>query len=286
MDEAALSDRIGVPVTVFDATIDTSAHLRRRAREGAPHGTFAVADELTAARGRTGSDWAAPPGGVWSSTLLYPEFGPTHVGRLTFAGGVAAAETARSFDVDARLEWPNDVVCPAPPGDADGDTGPAARPKLAGILAEAVVDAVPVAGKPVDEAIDDPGDLECVVLGVGLNADLDPADVETDRPVATIRERTGGVVDRSSVAARLHERVLVRAEQVETDDGFAALLDEWRDLSVTLDDRVRVERRSGEALAGTVEGVDETGALRVATDDDVVRVTVGDCENLRRARRE
>lgn len=290
MDESTLAARLGVPVTVFESTPDTSAHLRQRARGGAPHGTFAVANELTAARGRSGSAWAAPPGGVWSSTLLYPDFGPEHVGRLTFAGGVATAEMARSFGVEARLKWPNDVVVreasetprkerTASQASRERDR---AEHKLAGVLTEAVVDAVPIAGKPVDEAIDDPDELECVILGIGVNADLDPTDLGTDRAVSTLRAETGGSVDRAEVAARLHERVLDRAAAAETDDGFAALLDDWRDLSVTLGEQVRVSVRGGESFVGRAVDVDETGALLVDTGAGERRVTEGDCEKLRR----
>lgn len=278
MNESDLSARLGVPVTVFDSTPDTSGYLRRQVPD-APHGAFAVANELTAARGRSGDAWAAPPGGVWSSTLLYPGFGPDHVGRLTFAGGLAACEACRSFGVDAWLKWPNDVAVDAPASARD-DADPDARSKLAGVLTEAVVDAVPVVGKPVDEALDAPGDLEAVVVGVGINADLDPADLKIDRPVTTLRAEMG-TVDRSEVAARLHERLLARSEQVETTDGFAAVLDEWRDHAVTLGEHVAVETAAGR-FVGTATDVTTTGALRVGDDEKERVVTPADCERLRR----
>ncbi|WP_197739276.1 hypothetical protein [Halosegnis rubeus] len=101
MDASELESRLGVPVTTFDSTPDTSGYLRRQI-PNASHGSFAVTNELTAARGCTGNAWAVPPGGVWSSTLLYPDLDPVQVGRLTVAGGVAACEMARSLGVDAR----------------------------------------------------------------------------------------------------------------------------------------------------------------------------------------
>lgn len=270
MDESELDSRLGVPVTVFDVTPDTSGYLRRQIPD-APHGSFAVANELTAARGRTGNAWAAPPGGVWSSTLLYPDLDPEAVGRLTIAGGVAAAETARSFGVDARVKWPNDVVV------SDGET----RRKLAGVLTEAVVDAVPIVGKPVGDAFDDPGELEAVVMGVGVNADLEPAALETDRPVTTLRAETGSGVDREEVAARLHERLLDRADEVETAAGFGAVLDEWRELAVTVGEPVRVAV-DGQVIEGTATDVTATGALVVRTDEGREIVREGECERLRR----
>jgi BirA family biotin operon repressor/biotin-[acetyl-CoA-carboxylase] ligase len=276
VNESDLADRLGVPVTVFASTPDTSAHLRRQVPD-APHGTFAVAEELTAARGRSGDAWAAPPGGVWSSTLLYPGFGPEHVGRLTVASGLATCEACRSFGVDARLKWPNDVVVDG----AASARSDRVRSKLAGVLVEAVVDAVPVVGKPVDEALDEPGDLEAAVVGVGINADLDPVDLNVDRPVTTLRAEVGSV-DREEAAARLHERLLARSEEVETAEGFATVLDEWREHAATLGERVVVETGDGR-FVGTATDVTPTGALVVETDAGEERVvTPADCERLRR----
>ena len=275
MDESELETRLGVPVTTFDATPDTSGSLRRQIPD-ASHGSLAVANELTAARGRTGNAWAAPPGGVWSSTLLYPELSPAQVGRLTIAGGVATCETARSFGLDARLKWPNDVIV-----DRDGD-----RNKLAGVLTEAIVDAVPVVGKPVGDVFDEPGELEAVVMGIGVNADLDPDALDTDRAVTTIRAERGEPVSRQSVAARLHERLLARVELAETDGGFADVLDSWREHAVTLGERVRAETGAGEADTETIRGravdVSETGALLIETDDGTRELTDGECESVRR----
>lgn len=271
IDERRLRELVDVPVEVYGETPNTSDWVRRRGHEGAPAGTFAIADELTAARGRGGSDWSAPSGGIWTSILLRPSFGAEHVGRLTFAGGLAVAETVRDRGVDARLEWPNDVVVVR-----DGD----AR-KLAGVLTEAVVDGVPVAGKPIDEVIQD-GELEFVVLGIGLNANLDPDAVATDRAVTTLRAEVGDV-DRAELAADLHARVLDRAGAVESTGGFRSALADWRELSTTLGERVRVRTRDGEEFVGTATDVTERGALVVETDDGDVEVTEGECERLRPA---
>lgn len=271
MDEAELESRLGVPVTVFDETPDTSGHLRRQIPD-APHGSFALANELTAARGRSGNAWAAPPGGVWSSTLLYPDLEPSQVGRLTIAGGVAVADAVRSLGVDARLKWPNDVVVP------DGEE----RRKLAGVLTEAVVDAVPVVGKPVGDALDDPGELEAAVMGIGVNADLEPAALETDRAVTTLRAEMDGRVDRGTVAVRLHERLLERAAAVETTGGFAAVLDDWRELALTVGESVRVSV-GDQVIEGTATDVTDTGALVVQTEEGREVVREGDCERLRRS---
>lgn len=286
MDPDALDARVAAPVDHHESLPSTNDVARQHGRSGDPHGTLVVADEQTAGRGRTGNVWASPPGGVWSSTLLRPDFSPAHVGRLTFAGGLAAAETVESFGVEAGLKWPNDVLVPVSNAD-DGNDGSSAPKKIAGVLTEAVVDEVPVAGKPVDEVLPgtDPesADLSFVVMGIGVNANLSPDDLETDREVATLRDERGEPVDLTEVAATLHGRLLHWADVVETDAGFAEALDAWRERSVTLGERVRVQVRGHdvEPVVGTATRVTETGALVVDTTDGEIEVTEGECERLR-----
>ena len=308
MDESRLRERVDAPVTHLDSTPSTNDRARRLGHEDAPHGAVVVADEQTASRGRNGSAWAAPAGGVWLSVVLRPDVSAAHVGRLTFAAGVAVAETVEQFGVDTDIKWPNDVlVSEAKEGksgaESDGvlvseakegksghlsDDGPAGGTsgagKLAGVLTEAVVDDIPVAGKPVDEVLPgtDPAnaDLSFVVLGVGLNADLDPARIDADREVATMREVVGSV-DPTEVAAALHDRLLDRASDVETAAGFASVLDAWRERSRTLGERVRVDRRTEESIEGVAVRVTETGALVVETASGEVAVTEGECRRLR-----
>jgi len=286
MDEqrlaAAVAATLGVPpseapLEVLGRVPNTSDRARALGHEGALHGAYVVAESLTAARGRDGSDWSAPPGGVWANLLLRPDLDADTAGRLTVAGGLAACEAVREHGIEAGIEWPNDVVVSGPGGED--------RRKLAGVLTELVVDAVPVVGKPVADAVPDadPDELEFVVLGVGVNADLDPEAL--DAPGATtMRAETGGPVDVTGVAATLHERLLARCDRAATDAGFADLLDDWRDRSVTAGERVRAERRDGDPVVGTAVDVADTGALVVERDDgERVELTAATVERLRRA---
>ena len=277
LDPDELRSRLDAPLVHRETIPSTNDVARAEGRDGAAHGTFVVADEQTAGRGRTGNVWASPPGGVWSSTLVRPDFAPSHVGRLTFAGGLAAAETAAAFGVDARLKWPNDVVV---------DREDSTRAKLCGVLTEAVVDEVPVAGKPVDDVLPgtDPeaADLSFAVLGIGVNASLDPGDLEVgDRTVTTLREEAG-TVDPTEVAATLHDRLLDWTARVETDDGFAAAVDAFRERSATLGERVEVARRNDDPVVGDAVSVTDQGALVVDTGDERVEVREGECRRLRR----
>jgi BirA family transcriptional regulator, biotin operon repressor / biotin---[acetyl-CoA-carboxylase] ligase len=95
------------------------------AEQGAPHGTAVAAKEQTAGRGRRGSAWQSPPGGLWLSVICRPvqSNGMEH---LSLRIGLAVAESLeRLFPQLPRLtvKWPNDLLL-------DGR-------KVAGILCEA-----------------------------------------------------------------------------------------------------------------------------------------------------
>lgn len=267
------------PVEYHESMGDTGLRVRQLADDGAPHGTMVVANELTAARGRTGDAWAAPPGGVWSSTLLRPALSAERVGRLTFAGALAVVDAVERLGVDARLTWPNDVVVEG----GEDATAEAESRKLAGVLVEPVVDGVPVPGKPVDEVFGD-GDAsaEYVVVGTGINADVDPAALSVDRPVTTLRAEVGAV-DRERVAERYRESLLERCAAAESDEGFAALLDDWRERAVTLGSRVSVRRRGAADVTGVAVDVSARGGLLVETDDGTVELTEGETNRVREA---
>lgn len=271
VDPDRLEARLDAPLVHADRMGSTNDRARRLAAEGATNGTLVVADRQTAGRGRTGNVWVSPPGGIWTTTVLRPELTAAAAGRLTVAGGVAAAEAVAAAGADPSLKWPNDVLL---------GTG-----KVGGVLTELVVEGIPVAGKPVSAVLPgtdpDEATLDAVLLGIGINADLDPAALEMDREVATLRAAVGGV-DPTDVAATLHDAVLRWAERVEDRAGFEELLDRYRELDATLGRRVRVAIRGGsETLVGEAVALTEDGALVVETDEGRRTVTEGECERLR-----
>lgn len=82
-----------------------------------------------------------------------------------------------------------------------------------------------------------------------------------------MRAGLGECVDETAVAATLHERPLARCEAAETDEWFAGLLADWRELAVTPGERVRATRHGGSTVAGTAVEVTAAGALVVEGED-------------------
>jgi BirA family biotin operon repressor/biotin-[acetyl-CoA-carboxylase] ligase len=120
--------------------------------------------------------------------------------------------------------------------------------------------------------------LEHAILGVGLNANLDPEDLGvTDREVATLRSELGRDTDPVVLISRMLRNLHTELERVHD---FAAVLDDWRALSLTLGRYVRV-RRSGGILEGRALDIGPAGALLLKTDDGPVALHEGEVEQLR-----
>ena len=244
----ALSLGLDAPFEIdYHGTVDST---NRRARDLAEDGAAdvaVVADGQTGGRGRLDRSWTSPPGGIYLSAVLRPDRPLADAPLFTLAAAVATARTAREAGVDARIKWPNDVVVPGDESDYR---------KLAGILTELQGEA---------------DRIEWTVVGVGLNADVDAADLPAG---ATSVRAEGGTVDRRAIVQRLLESL----DDLRRDPD--AVLPAWRDLALTLGQRVRVETPDGDVV-GEAVAVEHPGALVVATDEGTVSVSSGDCEHLR-----
>jgi BirA family transcriptional regulator, biotin operon repressor / biotin---[acetyl-CoA-carboxylase] ligase len=250
-------------VELHEALGSTQERARELAREGAPHGTLVVSKVQTGGRGRLGRRWGSPAGGVWMSLVLRPGISTEVAARTTQAAAVGVAKALRELGVEARIKWPNDLL-------VEGR-------KICGILAESSVESVPVAAKKVGQ-----GRLvDFVVLGVGLNANLDPGDLGVpDREVATLRAELGRDVDLLELLESLLSHLDAELGRIEE---FEAILDDWRALDCTLGERVRV-RKFGEVLEGVALDLGPEGELLLETQDGVVELFEGEVEQLRRER--
>jgi BirA family biotin operon repressor/biotin-[acetyl-CoA-carboxylase] ligase len=233
----------------------TSDEAHRLAEAGAEHGTVVLAESQTAGRGRRGRTWVTPPGkAIALSVILRPDLPPARAPELALTAAVAVCEVAQGLGAPAAaIKWPNDVECRGR--------------KLAGMLAE-----MRAQGDRVTH----------VVVGIGLNVNLEPSDLPAElRPLATsLRIERGEPIARSLVCARLLTRFEVLLSLHEAE-GFAPVRARFRELSSTLRRRVRAEVAKG-FVEGEAIDLAEDGALLVRTDSGAVeRVIAGDVEHLR-----
>ncbi|HEX6840250.1 MAG TPA: biotin--[acetyl-CoA-carboxylase] ligase [Stellaceae bacterium] len=226
------------------AEIDsTNDEAKRRASEGAAHGTLIWARAQSAGRGRRGRGFVSPAGNLYLSILLRPDRPAASAAQLGFAAALALGDAILPLlprPESLRYKWPNDVLI-------DGR-------KVSGILLESQA-----AGE---------GRLDWLVVGIGVNVASFPEGV--DYPAISL----------AAAGARVTVEALLEAVAggVERwyerwrEEGFPPLRQAWLARARGLGESIRV-RLQGEEARGRFAGLDEDGALLL--DEGTARRRIG-----------
>lgn len=205
-----------------------------------------VADEQSGGRGRLDREWASPSGGIWMSILLQPDVAPSEVSLVTHTAAVAVTEAIQELGVEVGIKWPNDVLV--------RDDGEEA--KIAGILTEIEGEAEQV---------------NWAIVGIGLNANVSASELPSG---ATSLLEVHESVTRRCLVGDILRRINAYLDERE------AVLDRWKQYSLTLGEQVRVEL-GDRVIEGEAIGVTRNGALVVSTSSGEEVVHSGDCYHLR-----
>jgi BirA family transcriptional regulator, biotin operon repressor / biotin---[acetyl-CoA-carboxylase] ligase len=233
-------------LAAYDCVVSTNDEAKRLAGVGAAAGLVVWAREQSGGRGRLDRRWISPRGNLFASVLLRPSVAPAMAAQLSFVAAIAVVDVARSLLPEAValvLKWPNDVL-------ADGG-------KLSGILLEA--------------RSDPSGQLEWVVLGIGINVAAAPI---ADYPTACLSRLAGHAIQVSTVLERLVHALAVRIE-AWSRQGFAPIRLAWLAHAAGLGAALDI-RQGGAILAGKFVDLDLDGALVLETPSGLRRVTAGD----------
>ncbi|MEA5464089.1 biotin--[acetyl-CoA-carboxylase] ligase [Leptothoe sp. PORK10 BA2] len=125
-------------IHVFDQVPSTNQTLWDMV--DAKAGTVAIAHRQTAGKGQRGKQWISPPGGVYLSLMLEPDWPADQSAQLTLCTAWGIVSQFRHLGIPADIKWPNDIVV--------------AGRKLGGILSESKLDQ---------------GIITRAVIGVGIN---------------------------------------------------------------------------------------------------------------------
>ncbi len=204
------------------------------AQQGAVEGVIVLAREQTAGRGRHGRVWQSPPdAGIYMSVLLAK---PKHsLPLLTMACGVAVADAIEAVaGLTVGLKWVNDLIFN--------------KRKLGGILAE-------TSGVSPDY----------VVLGIGINTNLDPANLplELRDKIESLEQITKVAIDQNLLVCQIALH-LENAYHLLTDGDQSLILQSWRSRSVTLGENV-IAQVGTRRIEGRAIDITESGALLVKT---------------------
>lgn len=232
------TEAMGRKIYFYPVTDSTNRRARLESMNGAPHGSLFIAEEQTAARGRLGRQWSAPPEtGLWMSLLLRPDGEPGDIAQITLIAGVAVCAAIRNLTgLPVGIKWPNDIVI-------NGK-------KLCGILTEMSAQS---------------GHIESLICGVGINVNtrIFPrgiADVAT-----SVFIESGEMQVREQLAAEVLNRFEPMYRDFVRRGVTREFLQTYCDCCVTLGRQVTAHYR-GEAIVGTAESVTEKGELTVRTE--------------------
>lgn len=220
----------------------TNAWLAERAEEGAPEGAAVLAHEQVAGRGRHGRGWVSPPGNLHVSVLVRPLSAPETVGQIGMLAALALTDTLPE-SLGARLKWPNDVLVN--------------QAKLAGVLVETALEG---------------GRIAWAVVGIGANLASHPS--LPDRPATSLPALGLAAPDPLEFAQQLLRHFDARYEAWRAQ-GFGAQRAAWVQRGPSPGASIGV-RLPHEVVEGRFVGIDEAGALLVATAAGARTVTAGE----------
>ena len=181
MSEAEISSRLdteflGKKLYYFETIDSTNEYLKHLPEEETVHGTVCVGDHQSAGKGRLGRTWISPRGSsIYISYLLKPDIEPAKASMLTI---VAALSVAKAINIvtglDTSIKWPNDIVVNSK--------------KVCGILTEMTAD--------MDR-------IERVIIGIGINVNMESFDDSIKDMATSLRIESGMVVKRADIISCL-----------------------------------------------------------------------------------
>ncbi len=236
---------VGQRVLYYPSTSSTQDRVREAAKDGAPEGTIAIADEQTAGRGRLRRRWVTPPASsIAVSILLRPR--PEELPRLSMVAALAVVEAVEEVaGVKPALKWPNDIMV--------------AGKKLGGIL--------------IESEVGHEG-LPSAIVGIGINVNMDlSAFPEIAATATSLSMALGRPVSRLALLQALLRHLegyylaLRRGEPVPR---------QWAANLETIGQQVQA--KMGEVvMEGVAEGVDEDGRLLLRrSDGSLTRLVAGE----------
>ncbi|MDQ1083242.1 MULTISPECIES: biotin--[acetyl-CoA-carboxylase] ligase [Microbacterium] len=249
---AAHSPRVQVVETTDSTNADVVAAVAADPA-GWPHLSVLITDDQRAGRGRLDRSWTAPAGTALAVSVVVDAtmVPPAQRGWIPLAAGAAMTRAVRhqltGHGATAELKWPNDVLV---------DSG-----KICGILAEVV-----------------PGSPDTVVIGAGVNARMNRADLPVT--TATSFAAIGAECDDDRLLADYLEDLDKTLARLAHDD-VERVHREIEKLCATVGREVTVSLPDGSTLQGTAVRLDADGRLVVESGTIETVVSAGDVVHVR-----
>ena len=251
---------LGHNINYNESVTSTNSIAKELGNDNCPNGQICICEEQLNGRGRLRRGWFSPYAkGVWFSVLLKPSCMPNEASKFTLFAAVAVVKAINSYKgVDAKIKWPNDILID--------------NKKLVGILTEMNAEF---------------GHINYIVIGTGINVNISKDSIPEDikDTSVSLMDVAKEPISRAELLARILKNMEDLYEVVE-EKGFSEILDEWRGVSCTLGQDVKVIAPD-ETYYGVADDIDDEGLLLVKRADGkgITRVIAGDV-SIRSAHRE
>ena len=245
------TEYIGKNIFIFNEVASTNTVAKFLSMNDIEHGTVIISEKQTQAKGRSGKSWESPLGGVWLSIVLSPNVDYSKLPLITLATGVAVAKTLEKVGVEnPEIKWPNDIMI-------NGK-------KVCGILTEAVTKF---------------NTIENIIVGVGIDANLDVEDFPEELQIGTttLKEELGKKGD-ENLLIKLFLEEFEKISELFKEQEYELILKEWRKRSYTIGKIVEVREPFNTYYDAYVLGIGKEGALIVEKIDGTLeKVISGEC---------
>ena len=250
------------PIKVYDSLDSTSSEARRVIEAGQARLEWIVALEQTAGYGRRGAAWRQGTGDVAASLMFPIEGDIAAAGQLSFVAALAAADAidACAPSVDVALKWPNDILL-------DGA-------KAAGLLLE-MIPAPKAAAGTSNLGASNPGTSNAemwAVWGIGVNVVSKPEGLPYQ--AARLLDVIDGAPPSPKTIVEMLDRAFRAHYEIWRGQGFAPIRAAWTQRAAGLGKPVTA-RLPDRTVSGTFKGIDETGALVMATENGEEHIAAG-----------
>ena len=243
---------IGKRVYYFEEIDSTQNFAQNIAADKKENGTIIIAEKQTSGRGRLDRKWTSPKGGIWFSLIIHPKFDVSSSTLIPILSAVALSKSIKSvLDIETEVKWPNDITM-------NGK-------KVAGVLVDASFQT---------------NSIDYLILGIGINFDIDAKKLEkrlTKTPnfygIDSLREK-----EDKTPPKKLLKEFLVQFEKnlFQLDKGEKSkIIKEWTKRAAGIGKKITINTSNGK-ISGISQGIDNDGALKIKTRNEIKKIYVGD----------
>jgi len=243
---------IGKRVYYFEEIDSTQNFAQNIAADKKENGTIIIAEKQTSGRGRLDRKWTSPKGGIWFSLIIHPKFDVSSSTLIPILSAVALSKSIKSvLGIETEVKWPNDITM-------NGK-------KVAGVLVDASFQT---------------NSIDYLILGIGINFDIDTKKLEkrlTKTPNFYGIDSLRGKEDKTPPKKLLKEFLLQFEKNLfQLDKGEKSkIIKEWTKRAAGIGKKITINTSNGK-ISGISQGIDNDGALKIKTRNEIKKIYVGD----------